>query len=143
MSLFVAQNVYWQLKENRPMQLPSQLEQRRFLEWNYLVKGLMQVWEIARLLEREAHLEQLLQNDGDGALMDRLAHLGNQLCPVFDYLRMCDYLQQDILLVHQALSIASASTQTVPALRAMTEALSYFEETPRSLLLNCASETAG
>jgi hypothetical protein len=60
------------------MLLPEELHERRFDDWNYLVRGLMEVWELSRLLGMERELEQLLAQDRGGALTDRLARMGNE-----------------------------------------------------------------
>ncbi len=60
------------------MQLPDEIHERRFDDWNNLVRGLMEVWELARLLGMERELEALVLQDRGGALTDRLARFGNE-----------------------------------------------------------------
>ncbi len=60
------------------MYLPETLHHRRFTEWNYMVRGLVTVWELFRLAGMEEVLEQYLCRDQDGVLVDRLARIGNE-----------------------------------------------------------------
>jgi hypothetical protein len=60
------------------MYLPERLHHRRFAEWNYLVRGLVEVWEIARLVGLEEQLEQRLAEDRDGSLTEMLGEIGNE-----------------------------------------------------------------
>ncbi len=59
------------------MYLPDDLHQRSFVEWNYLVKGLVTIWEMARLLGMEEYLECALRSDR--TLVERLARIGNEI----------------------------------------------------------------
>lgn len=59
------------------MRLPERLQQRSFTEWNHLVRGLVEVWEIARRLELERELEEQLAMDEGCDLAERLGRLGN------------------------------------------------------------------
>src|SRR5579883_722492 len=60
------------------MRLPDNLQRRSYVEWNYLVKGLVEVWEILELLHLEHYLEARLESD-DGSLAERLGQLGNKM----------------------------------------------------------------
>jgi len=43
------------------MWMPEGLEKRRFKDWNRLVRELMEVWEAARLLGKEAWFQEQLE----------------------------------------------------------------------------------
>jgi hypothetical protein len=58
------------------MRLPDVLQQRPFAEWNYLVKGIVGVWELARSLGFEETLEEHLSRDEEGRLAELLGCLG-------------------------------------------------------------------
>lgn len=58
------------------MFLPENLHERRFHEWNYLVRGLVEVWELARAYGLERQLEAALACD-PGGLVERVARIGN------------------------------------------------------------------
>jgi len=58
------------------MQLPDGLENRRFGEWNCLVRGLMEVWELAKRQGVERQLEEHLIADQSGMLTELLGRLG-------------------------------------------------------------------
>lgn len=60
------------------MYLPEALQQRRFTEWNHLVRGLMEVWELARMAGLEEDLEACLRRDHDGSLAELLGKIGNE-----------------------------------------------------------------
>jgi len=70
------------------MRLPDQLQQRSFTEWNHIVRGLMEVWELAQLLGVEPYLEEQLAADEDGRLSDLLGKLGNDCWTLADALRV-------------------------------------------------------
>ena len=58
------------------MWLPEGLEQRRFKDWNRLVRELMEVWEIAHQLGKERWFqEQLEECVEENGLRERLAEL--------------------------------------------------------------------
>jgi hypothetical protein len=59
------------------MRFPDEIYDRRFTDWNYLVRGLVEVWEVAHLVGLERELEQLLAQDRGGALTDLVARVGN------------------------------------------------------------------
>jgi hypothetical protein len=59
------------------MYLPEQLQQQTYMNWNHTVKGLMRVWEIARVFGVEADLEERLHDDTDGSIARRLGEIGN------------------------------------------------------------------
>jgi len=63
------------------VQLSETLTHRSFAEWNYLVRGLMVLWEIANRLEIEDRLEEMLAGDCDGALSELLGLVGNACRP--------------------------------------------------------------
>jgi len=71
------------------MFLPEQLQQQTYMNWNHTVKGLMRVWEMARVFGLEADLEQRLLDDQDGAFALRLGEIGNEPQLVEDLLRQC------------------------------------------------------
>jgi hypothetical protein len=58
------------------MVLPDGLHHKSFVEWNYIVKGLMEVWELARELGMEEYLENALREDV--VMAERLARIGNE-----------------------------------------------------------------
>ncbi len=64
------------------MRLPEGLENRPFTEWNFLVRGVAEAWEVAQLTGTEAALETRLAQDTDGSFVEKLARLGNQSHPV-------------------------------------------------------------
>jgi hypothetical protein len=59
------------------MHLPEPMKQMRYAEWNHVVKGIVEVWELARLLGLEKSLEAQLQCD-DGTLAQELGEMGNE-----------------------------------------------------------------
>lgn len=59
------------------MRLPERLHDRSFAEWNYLVRGVVEIWELARLLGVEHALEQRLASDDDCRFVERIGRLGN------------------------------------------------------------------
>lgn len=61
------------------MRLPDALQQRPFAEWNRLVKGIVEVWELARSLGFEETLEEHLSHDEEGRLAALLGCLGCEL----------------------------------------------------------------
>ncbi|MDW8366094.1 MAG: hypothetical protein RMK49_09650 [Abditibacteriales bacterium] len=61
------------------MRLPEALQQRPFAEWNRLVKGIVEVWELARSLGFEQTLEEHLSRDEEGRLAELLGCLGCEL----------------------------------------------------------------
>lgn len=61
------------------MRLPEALQQRPFTEWNCLVKGIVEVWELARSLGFEQSLEEHLSRDEEGRLAELLGCLGCEL----------------------------------------------------------------
>ena len=62
------------------MWMPEGLEQRRYKNWNRLVRELMEVWETAHLLGKERWFqEQLEVCVEERELLDRLAELRAQL----------------------------------------------------------------
>lgn len=60
------------------MYLPEELQGRRFAEWNYVVKGLVEMWELARWMGMEEEYEALLRADQEGTMTDLLARIGNE-----------------------------------------------------------------
>jgi hypothetical protein len=62
------------------MWMPEGLEQRRFKDWNLLVRELMEVWETAHLLGKEAWFqEQLEACSEEKELRERLGDLRAKL----------------------------------------------------------------
>ena len=62
------------------MWMPEGLEQRRYKDWNRLVRELMEVWETAHLLGKERWFqEQLEVCVEERELLDRLAELRSKL----------------------------------------------------------------
>ena len=59
------------------MRLPDQLIQRPFTEWNYIVRGVVEAWEVARILGKEQEFEEQLAADHDGRLIETLGEAGN------------------------------------------------------------------
>jgi len=59
------------------MYLPDKLQDQSFVEWNHVVKGLVRVWEMARLMGQEAALEARLLCDSEARLAQMLGALGN------------------------------------------------------------------
>src|SRR5687767_14695715 len=59
------------------MRLPDQLQHRSTTEWNYIVRGIIETWELARFLGIERYLEEQLAADEDCSLADLLGKLGN------------------------------------------------------------------
>jgi hypothetical protein len=82
--------------------LSEELQYRSFVEWNELVKGLVQVWDIAHLLGISSCLSQQLQNDQDGTLVEQLGQIGNDRARLFRVLMRCwQALAADIDLSYQ------------------------------------------
>jgi hypothetical protein len=69
------------------MRLPEELHERRFADWNHVVKGLMEAWNLAKLLGMDDHLEQQLLRDHDGAVTELLARIGNDCAALRALLR--------------------------------------------------------
>lgn len=59
------------------MYVPDNLHKRSFRDWNWLIKGLVEMWELARLTGLEERLERALKRDRDGAVTERFALAGN------------------------------------------------------------------
>jgi hypothetical protein len=62
------------------------MKHMRYMEWNHAVKGLMEVWELARLLGLEKSLESQLESD-DGTLARELGRMGNEFLSVGSLMR--------------------------------------------------------
>jgi hypothetical protein len=73
-------------QEEKKMYLPDVFHERRFADWNYMVRGLMAAWEMAGLLGLEDCLEQRLREDESGALLECLAQSGNRYAPLLETL---------------------------------------------------------
>lgn len=58
------------------MYVPENLHHRRYAEWNYLIRGMVEVWELFRMLGIEHDLEKLLEADEDGTLFELLGRIG-------------------------------------------------------------------
>lgn len=61
------------------MRLPHNLTQSRLVHWNYVVRGIMEIWELAALAGWERDLERMLEADEDCRLAEALGRLGNEL----------------------------------------------------------------
>ena len=59
------------------MRLPDNLVDRSFTEWNYLVRGIMAAWELARLLGENEAFERQLAGDTDGTFVKHVGRVGN------------------------------------------------------------------
>ena len=100
------------------MYLPAKLQQKNFVEWNYLVTGLMEVWEVANQMNLEQPLERKLEQDSDGTLAEWLGHIGNDLRRAEDALRMCEARKDPNAqrFLRQILTI-SAGKETLPLMK--------------------------
>lgn len=61
------------------MNLPRRLTTNSFAHWNFLVRGLVEVWEVAVHSGWDADLDRMLEEDEDGRLAEELGRLGNEL----------------------------------------------------------------
>jgi len=61
------------------MYVPDRLHERRFADWNYLLRGLVEVWELARWLHVERAFEEALRTDSDGLLAEEIGRIGNSV----------------------------------------------------------------
>ena len=61
------------------MVLPKALQDRKLVEWNFLVRGIVEMWEMASLVGLEGVLDDHLGRDIDGRLAENLGKLGNYL----------------------------------------------------------------
>ena len=59
------------------MRLPEDLHYREFSDWNYVVKGLVEVWDLASELGLEELVESHVMHDHDGTVTELLARIGN------------------------------------------------------------------
>ena len=59
------------------MQLPNELQRRRYSDWNDRVRGLMVVWEAAGMGGFQEQFEAFVLQDRDGAMTELLAQIGN------------------------------------------------------------------
>ena len=73
-----------------PVLIPEPLTQRGYADWNYLVRGLVCLWDRASAHGGEAELERLLESDDTGAMAELLGRLGN------DWHVLRSFLQQEI-----------------------------------------------
>jgi hypothetical protein len=71
------------------MNLPDCLQERRFTEWNEILKGIMVLWDMACLLGLEQDFEARLRSTENEAALKRLGRLGNQCAPALLSLRQC------------------------------------------------------
>jgi len=99
---------------------------RGLAEWNLMVRGVMQVWEVARLLGLENEFERRMADDPDGRLTEAVARAGNH----------CAECAQSATLLRQVLMAsethgvaANASAAVRPILRQQSRPLQSF--TPR------------
>lgn len=99
------------------MLLPAYLQQRCYVEWNYLVKGLMEVWDMACTLNMECHVEQSLLDDAEGQVAEWLGDLGNRLCQEREARHNADLkpTPDSIMLLLQALTLIGEGTPLPPA----------------------------
>ena len=65
------------------MILPDDFQKRTFVEWNYLLKGLVAAWEVAHLLGLDNYLDRRLQEEDGQHLAERLGALGNGFLALF------------------------------------------------------------
>ena len=70
------------------MNLPARLQKRPFDEWNYIVRGLVTVWDLAAAVGLEQDLERRIIRDVDGRLTEKLARIGNECGDLADLLRL-------------------------------------------------------
>ena len=61
------------------MRIPDHLTERSFAEWNYLLRGIVEMWEVARGLDEQDELEERLAEDADGTAADAMGRAGNEL----------------------------------------------------------------
>lgn len=61
------------------MRLPDSLCNTRLVHWNYVVRGVVEIWEIAREGGWAQELERLLEDDEDCRLVETVGRLGNEL----------------------------------------------------------------
>jgi hypothetical protein len=59
------------------MRLPAHLRDKRFHDWNHVLRGVVEAWELARMLGTEEQLEQQLMEDQDGTVAERVGELGH------------------------------------------------------------------
>ena len=71
------------------MHLSEVLQNRSFVEWNFVVKGLVQIWELARMLGIEQALEEQLKADHTAELSVRLGHIGNNPALLMQIIERC------------------------------------------------------
>lgn len=58
------------------MYIPEVLQERRFSEWNKIVKGMMFAWELASLMGLEHSVDRYMKSDTDGTFVKRLSSVG-------------------------------------------------------------------
>ena len=75
--------------KEKTLNLPDCLKERRFSEWNDILKGLMVIWDMACLLGIEQDLETRLRSTDSEETLKRLGKLGNQFAPVLQTLHQC------------------------------------------------------
>lgn len=74
------------------MRLPDQLQHRSFTEWNHVVRGIMEMWELANLLGMESYLEDQLAHDEECRFADFLGKAGNDCLTLAAALRLHAYV---------------------------------------------------
>jgi hypothetical protein len=109
------------------MRLPKGFEQRSHADWNYLVRGLVQVWDVARALGLEEELEERLAGDCEGTLVERLARLGNNCA-------------MGVLLAWLRRLPTATDAEPLPVDLAHRPAAPAEEDSPSSCLLQFCSE---
>lgn len=69
------------------MELPSDFHAQRFTDWNHTVRGLVEIFDLARMMGVENDLEYYLNHDRDGELTELLARIGNDCATLAQLLR--------------------------------------------------------
>src|SRR5205807_1371117 len=62
----------------RPMRLSQSLQDRPFTEWNYIVRGLIEMYDLARAAGVETRFERMIEQDTEGTLTEMLGRAGNE-----------------------------------------------------------------
>jgi len=64
------------------MYIPERLKQLPLAEWNHLVRGIVEVWDLAETMGVQECLDRHLRQDSDGRLAELLGCLGcNKVVP--------------------------------------------------------------
>lgn len=59
------------------MYLPEKFQDRSYVEWNHLVRGIVVIWEMAQMLGLDRYLEERLRAEDGHLVAERLGRLGN------------------------------------------------------------------